>query len=249
MTEMAKPQESYPEAATNGARKRTPDPENEVELREALDRHGDQLAAAVENTDALEDVLTTAILVVASADQEDIDRVTRVTGSLVDAADGVGTAETADLAEVVGDNADELAETLEVVLDLQREGHLDDLVTLAAAFSESLSPAEVEELATILEADGAELVDALDAVLDLQREGQLDDLIDTAKALSTVDVDRDTAEALDTVLSAVGDARRSRRRSDPPSVVGLAKALVSRDARAGLGYLVALLKALGQRVR
>ncbi|ESP88778.1 DUF1641 domain-containing protein [Candidatus Halobonum tyrrellensis] len=245
---MAKPQESYPEAATNGARKRTPDPDNEVELREALDRHGDRLAAAVENTDELEDVLTTAILVVASADEEDIDHVTESTGALLDAVDGISTAEVGDLAASVGDNADDLTETLDVVLDLQREGQLDDLVRLAAAFSESLSPAEVEELATMLEANGSELVDALDAVLDLQREGRLDDLVEIAKAVSVVDIDEDTAEGMDTFLSAIGDAHREAR-SGPTSLLGIVGQLTSRDARAGLAYLISLLKAQGRRVR
>lgn len=75
MTDMAKPQESYPETATNGARKTT-NGDGEATLQEVLATHGEDLAGLVEGTDELDDALTTAILIAASADEAELDYIT-----------------------------------------------------------------------------------------------------------------------------------------------------------------------------
>lgn len=248
---MADPTDSYPDEATLGARSKgasdgSADSDGEARLREVLDAHGEDLAAALDRTDEAADLVETTILVLASADDEEIDYLTDSVGNLVEAGDALSTAEATTLAASVGENGDDLAATVDTVLELQREGRLDDLATIAGAFSESLSPEEVEELATILEENGAETVAALDVVLDLHREGRLDDLVDLARVVSTLEVDADTAAGLNTVLGAVGAAQRE---SEPVGLLGFVSGLRSRDARAGLGYLLALLKAQGRRVR
>jgi uncharacterized protein YjgD (DUF1641 family) len=242
---VAKPRDSVPESATNAARNAAGDGDGEAALREALAAHGDDLAAAVERTDELGDVLATAILVTASADESDLDRVTATTANLVGAVDGLATEEGAALAADVGGNADELSAALETVLDLQREGHLEDLATVAAALAESLSPDETEELATMLEENGTEFVEALDLVLDLQREGRLEDLVGLARTLSVLEVDEDAAAGLNSFLASVAEAERD---SEPLGVFGALRQLRTRDARAGIGYLVAILKAQGRRL-
>lgn len=242
---MADPAEAYPESATLGADERT-DGEMPDALREALVDHDEGLAAAVERTDELEDLLTTAIIVVASADQDELAHVSDSVANLVEAGDGLTTEEAAMLATELGESADDLSEALETVLELQRAGHLDDLVSIASAFSESLSAEEVEELATMLEESGGDLVDALDVVLELHREDSLEDLVALAETLSTLDIDDDTARGLNTVLGAVGEAQRE---SEPLSLSGLLGDLRSTDFRAGLGYLLTLVKAQGRRVR
>ncbi|WP_327053937.1 DUF1641 domain-containing protein [Halomicrococcus gelatinilyticus] len=257
---MAEPTQSYPDEATNGAtanasgdgattngdRNGATSTDGEAALRDALDEHGDDLAAVIERSDDVGALLETAILVVASADDEEVEYVTQSTANLVAAVDGLSTDGAAALATDLGENADELADALDTVVALQREGHLDDLVTIATSFSESLSPAEIAEFATLLEANGSETVEALDVVLDLQREGHLEDLVDLATTLSTLDIDPETARGLNTVLGAVGEAERE---SEPVGIVGALGELRSRDARAGLGYLVALVKAQGRRLR
>lgn len=194
---MAEPRESYPETATNAARKAAGDVDGEAALREALAANGDELAAVVDSADELQDVLATAVLIVASADEAELDHVTESTANLVAAADGLSTEAAAALATDVGENADDLSAALDTVLELQREGHLDDLV-------------------------------------------------DLAKTLSALDVEPETVAGLNDVLAAVGEARRD---PEPVGLLGLLGGLRSRDARAGLGYLVALLKAQGRRVR
>lgn len=251
---MAKPRDSYPETATNAARKAADDGEGssdgardgEAALREALAAHGDELAAVVDSTDELQDVLRTAILVAAAADEEDVDHLTASTANLVRAADGLSTEEAAALATEVGENADDLSDALDTVLALQREGHLDDLVTIATAFSGSLSSSEVAELAEMLEENDTDIVEALDLLLDLQREDHLADLVELARTLSSLEVDEETVDGLNSLLAAVGEAERE---SEPVGVLGLFRRLRTPDVRAGLGYLVAIVRAQGRRLR
>jgi len=243
---MAEPRDAYPETATKGGREDGTTAEGEAALRAALAEHGDEIAGVVETTDELDDLLTTAILVIASADDGAVEHVTESTANLVKAADGLSTDGTAELAANLGENADDLSVTVDTVLQLQREGHLDDIVTVATAFSDSLSASEVEELATTLEENGDDLVAALDVVLELHRDDQLADLVTLAETFSGIEADADTVRGLNGVLAAVGEAERE---SEPVGVLGLFKRLRGRDARAGLGYLVALLRALGRRLR
>lgn len=193
---MAEPSESYPESATHGSRAdREGDGEGEAALRAALDEHGGDLAAAVQRTDELSELLTTAILVIASADEDELEHVTESTANLVEAADGITTAEAADLAGDVGENAGDLATVLETLLELEREGHLEDLVALS-------------------------------------------------KQLSALEMDDDAIAGANTLLSAVGAAERQ---SEPVGLLGALRALRGADARAGLGYLVGILKAIGRQ--
>lgn len=243
---MAEPQETYPESATHGGREQAADEDGEAALREALAAHGEDIADIVEHTDELDDALTTAILIAAAADEDEVNQITASTANLVEALDGLSTEDAAALATAVGENADDLSASLDSVLELQREGQLDDLVTIAAAFSESLSPAEVEELSAMLESNGTEIVEAMDLVLELQREGHLESLVDLAKTLSGLEIDEDAAHGLNDLLGAVGEARRE---SEPVGLLGALRRLGGRDARAGLGYLVTVLKAQGRRLR
>lgn len=245
---MAEPTESYPEAATNRARKNGGDSsgDGQVAIQDALAANGDTLAAVINNSDEFENALETAILVIASADQAELDEITDSTANLVAAADGLSTGGTAELATKLGENADDLSAALETVIALQQDGHLDDLAALATAFTESLSPEEIEELSAMLSENGPELVGALDTVLELQRAGQLEALVETATTLSAVEIDDEAVRGMNDLLSAVSEARRD---SEPVGLRRTVRHLKSRDLRASLGYLLALLKAQGRRLR
>jgi len=242
---MAKPQQSYPETATLGGHEDA-DQDGRAALERALSERGEELAALVQSSDELDEVLTTAILVAASADDDEVEHVTDAAANLVEAADGLSTDGTATLATELGENADQLSDSLETIVALQREGHVDDLAMVATALTDSLSPAELEELATMLEESGGDLVDALDVVLDLQREGDLEALVDTAQALSVLDLDPDSVAAMNSLVGALGQAQRE---TEPMGLLGTVSALRSADVRAGLGYLVSVLRALGRSVR
>jgi len=243
---MAKPRESYPTTATHGERTDATDEEGRAALEDALAEHGEELAALVQSSDELDDALTTAILVAASADEDEVGYVTDSAANLVEAAEGISTDGAATLATELGENADELSDTLETVVALQRDGHVDDLATVATALTASLSPSEVEELATMLEEEGSDLVDALDVVLDLQRGGDLEALVDTAGTISALELDDDAVEGMNSFLGALGEAQRN---TEPMGLLGAVSALRTADVWAGLGYLVTLLKAQGRRIR
>jgi|AntDeeMetagen192_2_1112575.scaffolds.fasta_scaffold00044_10 uncharacterized protein YjgD (DUF1641 family) len=245
---MAEPTDSYPETATNRARKNgdAGDGDGQAAIQDALATNGEPLAALINRGDEFENALETAILVIASADDEELDEITDSTANLVAAAEGLSTDGTATLATDLGENADDLSKSLETIVTLQREGHLDDLAALATAFTDSLSPDDIEALSTMLSENGPELVDALDTVLELQREGQLEALVGTATTLSAIEIDEDAVQGMNDFLGAVGEARRD---SEPVGLRGTVRRLTSRDLRAGLGYLLALLKAQGRRLR
>lgn len=213
---MADRQGAVPEGATHGARTNGHDEAGAEALSAVLASHGDDLAAAVERTDELGDLLTTAVVVAASADEDDLDHVTDSTANFVAAADDLTTDEVAALAEQLGEDADSLSAALSVLTELEREGDLEAAV------------------------------DALDTVLELQRADRLDDLVDLADTLGTLDIDADTAAGLDTLLSAVGTANR---RAEPVGIVGVGRSLWQSDTRAGVGFALELLSALGRRAR
>jgi len=233
---MAKPQQDYPATATHGEREDAGDDERRAALEAALAEHGNEL----------DDVLTTAILVAASADDEVVQHITGSAANIIQAADGLSTDGTASLATELGENADDLSDSLETVITLQRQGHLDDLASVATAVSGSLSPEEIQELATLLDEGGGDLVDALDVVLELQRDGDLTALVDTAQALSDLDLDPEAVQGMNALVGALGDAQRT---AEPMGILGTISAVRSADTRAGLGYLVTLLRSLGRRVR
>lgn len=131
---MAKPQRDYPEEATKGGSESTGD--GETALREALDEHGEAIAAALDRTDEIDDLLVTAVLIIATADEEEIENVTESLSALVEAGDGLLTEETAELAGTLGESADDLADALDLLLDLQREGDLEELLDTARLLTE-----------------------------------------------------------------------------------------------------------------
>lgn len=263
---MADPTDSYPEEATLGATENgDSDGTGEARLREVLDEHGDDLAAALDRTDEAAAVVETAILVLASAEEDEIATHTDSAGNLVAAADGLTTEAAADLATDVGENGDDLADALETVLQLQRTGQLDalqelattvadattpdevqGLVDIATALSDALSPAEIAALATVFEENSTETVEAIDVLLTLQRQDKLADLVELASTVSALEVDDDAIAGLNATLGAVSDASRD---SEPVGPLGFLWGLRSRDARVGLGFLLSVLRAQGARLR
>lgn len=172
-----------------------PDLAGEAAVRAALAEHGEDVAAAIERTDELSELLDLVILTVASADEAEVDHVTEVLANLIGAVDGLSTEGAVALAEAVGEDGDALAT-------------------------------------------------ALAAVAELEREGQLAALIELAGLVAAVDVDEGAIAGLDRFAGAVSDAEAA---AEPVGPLGLLAALRAPDVRAGLGYLLALLRGLGRR--
>jgi uncharacterized protein YjgD (DUF1641 family) len=168
----------------------------EAALRAAIDDHGEEVASVLERSDEASELIDTVVLMIASAEEEDVEYLANALSSLVRTADGAATEETVALAEYVGEH-------------------------------------------------GAEATETLDKLLELDRQGTLDDLLELGETLSDIDVDDDSVETLNRLLASVEEAETE---AEPTGVLGAVGAVRGRDAKAGLGYLVALLRATGRRL-
>jgi uncharacterized protein YjgD (DUF1641 family) len=187
---------STTEGGRNGATTEDAKSPGEAALRAAIDEHGEDVAAVLERGDEASELIDTVVLMIASAEEEDIEYLADALSSLVRTADGAATEETVALAEYVGEN-------------------------------------------------GAEATETLDKLLELDRQGTLDDLLELGETLSELDVDAESVETLNHLLASVEEAEAE---AEPTGVLSAVGAVRGRDAKAGLGYLVALLRATGRRL-
>jgi len=168
----------------------------EAALRAAIDEHGEDVAAVLERSDEAKELIDTVVLMIASAEEDDVAYVADALSSLIRTADGAATEETVALAEYLGEN-------------------------------------------------GGDATEALDKLLELDRDGTLDDLLEMGKTLSELDLDADSVATLNRLLAAVEEAEEE---AEPTGLLGAVRSIRGRDARAGLGYLVALLRSTGRRL-
>jgi len=129
------------------------------------------------------------------------------------------TDETTEIDRVVSANPEAIAESLETLVRLQETGTLDDLVGVADALA-LLSAAMDDEMVTTLASTGA----------------RLGEVADTA-------ADEDVARGLESTLAAVGEATEAE--PERLGVVGLARAMRDPQVQTGMGFLVAVARALG----
>ncbi|WP_257299509.1 DUF1641 domain-containing protein [Haloarchaeobius sp. FL176] len=188
-------------------------------LTEAIEENPEAVAEFVARLDRVNELLDVLELGTSALDDEMVTRLTSTGSTLAESADAMATDETVRLAEAVGRDGDELADAMTTVAELQRNGTLDDL----AALSDLLALAN----------------GALDDKMVMRLAGTgtgLGELADTA-------ADPDTARGLERVLDAVGDA--STEEPEPVGALGLVKATRDPEVKRGLGYLVAIARALG----
>ncbi|WP_227134185.1 DUF1641 domain-containing protein [Halorubellus salinus] len=191
-------------------------------LAAAIEENPEEVARFLERLDAVNDLLDVLDLGMGAMDDEMVESLAETGGTLAESADGLATRETVQLAEAVGANGGELAEAMETVVALQRSGTLDDLAAIADAVA--LASSALDD----------EMVETLAA-----RGTALGELADTA-------AEPETVRGLGAMLDAVGDATE-----EPPESVGVVGALrATRDpeVRSGLGFLLAVAKALGSGV-
>ncbi|MFB6106497.1 MAG: DUF1641 domain-containing protein [Halobacteriaceae archaeon] len=196
----------------------------ESALAAAIEENPEEVAQFVGRLGAVNDLLDVLELGLDAMDDEMVTELSGTAGTLAAAGDGLATAETVRLAESVGENGEDLTAALETMVELQRTGTLDDLVELANAASLATSALDDEMVVTLARAGGS-----------------LGEVADEA-------ADRDTARGLATLLGAVGDA--SDPDADPERLGpwGLVKATRDPEVQYGLGYVVAIARALGRAV-
>lgn len=207
------------EAATD---EQPPDAETDLppEVREAIAERPTEVARFLGNLEQVNDLLDGAALGTAAMDDEMVQTLAQTGTDLGAAADGLATPETARLGEATGENATELAEAIETLADLQRSGTLDDVLALADTLSLATAALD-DEMVTNLTETGS----------------RLGELADTA-------ADEEVAQSLESVLTAVGEA--GEQPSESPGLLGLGRALRDPDVRTGLGFMLAVAKALGR---
>ncbi|MEF8782305.1 MAG: DUF1641 domain-containing protein [Haloarculaceae archaeon] len=192
----------------------------ESELEAAIAENPEAVAAFVRRLDAVNELLDVLALGENALTDEMAREVAGTTATLAESADGLATDDTVGLAESVGANAAELEETIETLVTLQRSGTLEELVELAEVASLATAALD-DEMVTSLASTGA----------------TLGEVAQTA-------ADEDTRDGIETLLGGLGEAE-----SEPPQRVGplgLLKASRDPDVQHGLGYLIALSRAIGQ---
>jgi uncharacterized protein YjgD (DUF1641 family) len=190
-------------------------------LEAAIAENPDAVAAFVRRLDAVNELLDVVALGTSALEDDMVAELAGTAATLAEAGDGLATEETVRLAALVGENGDDLAAALETLVDLQRAGTLDELVGVADALS--LLTAALED----------------DMVVELARTGsRLGEVADEAS-------DPEAVRGLTRLLRAVGDAETVEH--DRVGTVGLLRATRDREVQAGLGYLLALARAVGHQ--
>ncbi|WP_158855214.1 DUF1641 domain-containing protein [Halorhabdus sp. CUG00001] len=197
--------------------------ETDVDLESLVAENPEAVARLLERLDLVNDLLDGADVATSAMDDEMVQSLAGTGTNLGLAANEIATDETVQLGEAVGQNADDLADGVEKIAELQRTGTLDDLLELAELASLA-SAAMDDEMVMSLASTGT----------------RLGEVADTA-------ADDDVARGLEEVLAALGEATSK----DPEQIgtIGLLKATRDPDVQAGLGLVIALARALGQQTR
>lgn len=166
------------------------------------------------------------------------------------------------LAAAIEEHGDDLAGALEHTDDVQKlidtviltvaaaddeeVEHLTQSVASLVQATDKLSTSETVALASFIGQHGSETASALETVLALERNGHLEDLLELGDVLAGLEIDETTVDGLNRVLRALEAAEAN---ATPTGILGSLRATRTVEVRAGLGYLMAALRNLGQSVR
>jgi len=191
------------------------------DLEAAIAENPEAVADFIERLDAVNELLDVVDLGTSAMTDEMVVELSGTAETLAASADGIATDETVGLAESVGANGGELQEALDTLVDLQRSGTLDELGELGDVVSLGTS-AMTDDMVRSLAATGS----------------SLGELADTA-------AQDETRDGLAAMLNSVAAAEQAETVAVGP--VGLMKAIRDPEIQHGLGYLLAIAKALGQQ--
>jgi uncharacterized protein YjgD (DUF1641 family) len=190
-------------------------------LEAAIAENPDAVAAFVRHLDAVNELLDVVALGTSALEDDMVAELAGTAATLAEAGDGLATDETVRLAALVGENGDELADALETLVTLQRAGTLDELVGLADALT--LLTSALDD----------------DMVAELARTGsRLGEVADEA-------AEPEAVQGMTRLIRAVGDAETVEH--DRVGAIGLLRATRDPEVQAGLGYLLALARAVGRQ--
>jgi len=207
-------------AANDAAEGDSTDEFDRDDLEAVVAENPEAVAAFVDRLDAVNELLDVIALGEGALTDEMAVELAGTASTLAESADGIATDETVRLAASVGENGDELREAMETLVELQRSGTLDELAELGGVGSLAAAALD-DEMVRSLAATGS----------------SLGEVADTAAG-------DDTREGLTTLLRGVGTAQRSD--PQPVGAVGLARSVRDPEIKHGLGYLLAVAKAIGR---
>ena len=191
-----------------------------AQLEAIVAENPEAVAAFVDRLDAVNELLDVVALGEGALTDEMVVELAGTASTLAESADGLATDETVALAETVGSNGEELREAVETLISLQRSGTLDELAELGAVGSLA-SAALDDEMVRSLAGTGSALGEVADTMSD-----------------------PDTRDGMETLLSGIGTAQRNE--PEPVGAVGLARSIRDPDVKYGLGYVLAISKAIGR---
>ena len=200
----------------------SPDAE-EVDLESLVAENPEEVARLLDRLGVANDLLDTAELATSAMDDRMVQELSGTATNLGAAADGLATPEAAQIGEAAGENAEDMADAIEGVAELQRSGTLEDLMAMADLIALATNAMD-DEMVTELAATGT----------------TLGEVADTAS-------DDDVARTVESLLEAVGEA--GAEPTEPVGAVGLIKALRDPEVKAGLGFFLSLAKAVGQTTK
>ncbi|MGQ3330340.1 MULTISPECIES: DUF1641 domain-containing protein [Halorubrum] len=191
-----------------------------TDLEEAIEQNPEAVAEFVEHLDAVNELLGVLSLGESALTDEMVRELSATGSTLAESADGLATDETAELAETIGENGDDLREAIETLIRLQQSGALDELADLAGVASLGTAALDDEMVASLAGTGAA-----------------LGEVAQTAS-------DDDTRDGIETLLASVGEAEREPTERVGP--VGLVRELRDSDVQYGLGFLLAIAGAIGR---
>ena len=197
------------------------EPVETTDLEAAIAENPEAVADFVRRLDAVNELLDVVDLGTSAMTDEMVVELSGTAETLAASADGIATDETVKLAESVGENGAELQEALDTLVELQQSGTLDELAELGDVVSLGTS-AMTDEMVRSLAGTGS----------------SLGELADTA-------AQDETRGGLTAMLNSVSAAEQAE--TTPVGAVGLMKAIRDPEIQHGLGYLLAIAKALGQQ--
>ncbi|MEF8778493.1 MAG: DUF1641 domain-containing protein [Natronomonas sp.] len=191
-----------------------------VQLEAIVAENPEAVAAFVDRLDAVNELLDVVALGEGALTDEMVSELAGTASTLAESADGLATDETVALAETVGSNGEELRDAMETLISLQRSGTLDELAELGAVGSLA-SAALDDEMVRSLAGTGSTLGEVADTMSD-----------------------PDTRDGVETLLDGIGAAQRNE--PEPVGAIGLARSIRDPDVKYGLGYVLAISKAIGR---
>ncbi len=198
------------------------EPLEEAVLQEAIEENPEEVARLIERLGLVNELLDATEVVTSAMDDRMVRDLSGTSATLASAADAAATDGVVVLGESVGENGADLAAALETLAEMQRDGTMDELRELTDVLSLA-GDALDDEMVRRLAGTGANLGGLADAAADER-----------------------TLRGIERMLTAVGEADAA----DPEGVgaIGLIRALRDSEVQMGLGYVIAIARAMGQEL-